>query len=137
MITIVELIIRGSEFTPLDPIDDTSRKDLIAPFSGFAISCHVCVMPDVVHISSSRSPSLQTGATTEEEISTTPEIDIIKVLLSHQPDVPIAESIQADVKRTNNTVPQACLGFIIITVWYNRRMWLGLSKAIISYNSYN
>ena len=76
MIIIVELIIRGCESTPVDPMDDTCFI-ATSPFSGFTIIRHVCSLPDVVHVSSSRSPLLQTGATTEGEISTTPEVMIV------------------------------------------------------------
>ena len=68
-VNITELMTTGSASTPMEPRDETDRKDVVAPLSGFAMNCHECDCPDVVHVSSSWSPAWQTGATTEGEIS--------------------------------------------------------------------
>ena len=47
----VELMIRGSESTPVEPIDETVRKCVTSPLGGFATSCHTCNKSDVVHMS--------------------------------------------------------------------------------------
>ena len=71
--TMVELIIRGCESTPVEPPDDTDFVKFVAtPLSETTMNFHVCNHPDVLHVSSRSSPAWQTGATPEGEISTTP-----------------------------------------------------------------
>lgn len=70
---IVELTIRGSESTPVEPPDDTDLvKVMAAPLSEIAVNFHVCNTPGVLQVSLSWSPAWQTGAVSEGEISTTP-----------------------------------------------------------------
>ena len=72
----VELIIRGCESTPVEPLDDTDLVKVMAtPLSEIAVNFHVCSTPDVLHANLSWSPAWQTGANSEGEISTVPVHD--------------------------------------------------------------
>ena len=69
---IEELIINGGG-TPLVPADETGTVVWVI-FSGKTVNSHLWTVPDEVHVSSSWSPTRQTGATDEGESSTNPEM---------------------------------------------------------------
>ena len=71
-VNVVELTITGGG-TPLEPPDESIGIKVIgAPFSSLTVNSHLRNLPVTLHVSSSWSPTWQTGATPEGEISTTP-----------------------------------------------------------------
>ena len=73
---VVELTVIGRD-TPLVPPDVTVGVKVIgAPLSRLTVNSHLRNLPVKLQVSSSCSPVWHTGATTEGEISTTPELII-------------------------------------------------------------
>ena len=72
----VKLTIIGGG-TPLVPPDViVGIKVIGAPFSSLTVYSHLRNLPVKLQVSSNRSPVWHTGATTEGEISTTPELTL-------------------------------------------------------------